>query len=641
MEISWPAALILSALMLIAVVAPGASLLKAAGVPWDVALPAGPAVTILVVGMASALMRPLGIAWTPVSGWTMLIWCTALGIFLSRRRGGSAPGRHTIVIPALPYDWHRLVPVGIGVALAAVFQLVVLIDVMGSPERLLQNHDAMFHLNLIEETYRSGNASPLSAATPLNGGGYYPNTWHTLAVLLRPALSTSAAFNVMLVLVGTFLMPFVLASLTRAAGGGTLAVILAPVLGCATAWFPGFMLTFNAQVPAAWAIATALGAVAAVLTSMQYGRIPQALGVALAGAAGTTMAHAGAGQWLVIVTLLLAAAWMLTSSRWPARPRQRGIAAAAIVLVPLAAMTRVPQLRAMGAYTRSPKSVSDAVAEMLWLNPIDGSVWDNVVLVALALIGLIVLLRSRRVLLPVVWLTTITLSAVTALPEGPWWALTGGWWRDNNRYLATLALLSGCLAAIAIDTCLGAAIRRMAQAAPERERLLAPATAFLLVLMVAVPGTDRLEMWTRRGYDETALIHPSWVSSKERSALEALSPAILDDAVVYGVPSSGAALVPVLSDGGAFVRIDTSRSLPHDQKYLADHFSGIGSDPHVCEIIKRNGGDPLYYEDTTLDHKKAGIEFPGFQDVDTSRGFEPVAQLGSATLWRITACDVE
>ena len=112
----------------------------------------------------------------------------------------------------------------------------------------------------------------------------------------------------------------------------------------------------------------------------------------------------------------------------------------------------------------------------------------------------------------------------------------------------------------------------------------------------------------------------------------------LDGVVVYGVPASGAGLVPVLSDAEAMTRVDTSAGLPWDQVQLAETFNLIGSDPDVCALIEGQGGVPFYYEDEDIDWAAAEVEFPGYLDVDTSVGFEWVADLGGATLWRITAC---
>ncbi|WP_309300328.1 DUF6541 family protein [Actinomyces sp. Z5] len=619
--------------------APGALLLRAVGAPGRVALPAGPAATVFIVGTVSTVMKPLGIPWTPISGWTVLIGCAVTGCLVQYGRRRLLGRRHAAVDPSIRSSWvPALFAVG-GIAMAATLQLIVLTSVSRSADALLQNHDAMFHLNLIEETYRSGNASMFSAAKSLNGGQYYPNTWHTLASLLRPVVSTPAAFNIMLVLVCAMVVPFALVCLTRAAGGGGIATLVAPALGCASIWLPGFMVTFNAQVAAAWAIAIALSAAAAMLVVIRLRSTRLALGVGAVAVGGTTMAHAGAGQWLIIVMLFAGAVWLVGSPLSSGSALRRSVLAVAMVALPLSTMMAIPQLRVMGAYNHSVRPLETVVKQTLWLDPIDGSIWDNVLLVLLALTGVVILLHSRRLMLPAVWGSTVVLSVITALPEGPWWALTGGWWGDNNRYLATLALLSGCLAAIALETCAGA--RRTGKHArmPITRRMLGAVMACILVMFVAIPGVERFDFWTRRGYDETALVHPSWISSEERSTLEALPPGTLDDAVVYGVPSSGAALVPVLSAGNAFVRIDTSRSLPSAQEYLAVHFNEINSDPRVCEIINRNGGEPMYYDDTTLDEEKASNEFPGYRDVDVTHGFELVAQLDTATLWRITACD--
>ncbi|WP_454932186.1 DUF6541 family protein [Actinomyces oricola] len=71
---------------------------------------------------------------------------------------------------------------------------------------------------------------------------------------------------------------------------------------------------------------------------------------------------------------------------------------------------------------------------------------------------------------------------------------------------------------------------------------------------------------------------------------------------------------------------------------MAHNFNEILTDPEVCVIINDQGGTPLYYVDESLPDS-AYDDYPGFRDVDTSVGFVKVAELGPATVWRITACD--
>lgn len=650
MLLPWIGLVLLAAGMLVAVTGPGALILRGCGTPWSIALGAGPALTVLMVGAATTIMPFLGLGWTPLTGWTLLTWGAVLGGWAVRHRGRGNQGRHALdrrgadqgpdlSRGAVPWRWA-----GAGVVLAAALQLTVFIREVGSPSRILQNHDAMFHLNLIESIHRTGNASMLTAAAPLNGGSYYPDTWHALASLLMgEGVSAPLAFNTMVVLICAFMVPLGIVLLTASVGGGRVALLTAPVLGMSTMWFPAFMVTFNAQTAAAWATALLPGSVAAVIGVFRSRSPRLVLGIGLILVGGVSMAHAGAGQWLVIVALVAGATYWIT---WGSRPglRWRVLLGAAGTAVPLAAMTAVPALRAMGSYARATYTVEAALEQAFFMSPYDAGPYTYWLLVLLAVGGVILLTATRRPMLPAVWAATIGLVLVALAPEGPWWALTGGWWRDAFRYFAVLAMMSGCLAALVLERLVSGPLAGGGRE-PARVRLpgrlLAVVVVAALVLAVVLPSLEPLRTWTRRGFDVSALIHPAWMGEEERMAFLALAEASgddLDGVVVYGVPASGAGLVPVLSDAEAMTRVDTSAGLPWDQVQLAETFNLIGSDPDVCALIEGQGGVPFYYEDEDIDWAAAEAEFPGYLDVDTSVGFEWVADLGGATLWRITAC---
>ena len=235
----------------------------------------------------------------------------------------------------------------------------------------------------------------------------------------------------------------------------------------------------------------------------------------------------------------------------------------------------------------------------------------------------------------------IGLILLAATSEGAWWALVGGWWRDELRYRTVLTVLLAVGAAYVIEL----VARALAQAVRRRSNDLTATEVVAGVVVVGLLGaTGQLHGaqsadWVRRGFDPEALIHPPWLTAAERDDLEALADAgaFPADAVVYGVPASGAGLLPAVVGVQAFFLTDSDQGLSADAAYVAQHFSAISSDPYVCEILDERGGVPLYYEDDdTDDGSEAG--FPGFADVDTVSGFELLGRAGSASVWVVTAC---
>ena len=76
-----------------------------------------------------------------------------------------------------------------------------------------------------------------------------------------------------------------------------------------------------------------------------------------------------------------------------------------------------------------------------------------------------------------------------------------------------------------------------------------------------------------------------------------------------------------------------------EQRYLGYHFRNIATDKKVCDIIRAQSGTPLYYEDSDVDPMEVYWLYPGYYDVDTSVGFEEIARIDTAVVYRITACE--
>ncbi|MDO4242230.1 MAG: hypothetical protein Q4C85_00440 [Actinomyces sp.] len=639
----WIGTLAMCVVFLVLLVLPGASVVAALTARPGVVLGAGPLVTVLLTAVVTLVMPLVGLPWTSVTGAAVLACACAvypLRRLMAARRSGP---RHRAPSWAGLGDVARTASSCVAAALpAAALQVGVLMHSMGRPYAILQNHDAMFHLNLIEEIRRTGDASTITAATSLNGGRFYSATFHALTAILPDAISTPLAFNIALVTIGALLLPFLTALLLRELGQPWWVCVLGPVAAMATMWAPALLLYFHSHAAAGLAIVLAPGALAALTAAREGSGSRRAAPwiVALLAVAALTAAHPGGGQWILIVLCVLGATEALraAAAQWAHSRRRAGraVLGAVVLLVPVALMPLVPVLREMAAFPRVPTTLGHGLAQALLLAPIEASPTTYLPLVVLAGAGIVSLLRGGAWHLPLVWLTGALLVVLISVPTGPWSALVGGFWGDDSRYLALESVMVGVLAAIGCRAILDPVLRWVRERPGRRlPAAVAPVLLVGLVLGGLLVGNER---WITRGYQDSALVHPAWVSDAEMDLIVTDPADLFDDAVVYGVPTSGAGLVPVLSEGSSLFRLDGSVA-GGAERYLAAAFSAIQSDPEVCRVIRDEGGTPLYYEDASLPQDTFASRYPGFTEVDTSEGFELVAVLDTAIIWRITACD--
>ena len=114
-----------------------------------------------------------------------------------------------------------------------------------------------------------------------------------------------------------------------------------------------------------------------------------------------------------------------------------------------------------------------------------------------------------------------------------------------------------------------------------------------------------------------------------------------EDAVVLGDPQAGAMYSQVIGQRWAyFPQLSLMNSDAETQEMITENFDRINEDPQVCEAVRAAGithfisnPDGAYYGTMRSDR------MPGLYGVDTSEGFELVAEGGGARLYKITACD--
>lgn len=624
----------LAVLVMAIVVLPGARLLTALRQEPMVVWGAGPTVTVLLVAVLTEVFGRIGVPWGPLTGIgsLSLIAVGALGMGLIRG-GEPRSGVKTAAI-GMWREGHRVLVLA---AIPVLLQVCFITRAMGRPGALLQNHDVMFHLNLIELMRSTGWASSLGASAAISGGSFYPSVFHAVAVLLTGVTDVPTAFNATLVGVGICLTIVEVVVLVRAYDGRTMACLVAGAACASTMWTP-FLLFFNGQTPTGLAIALLPGALAAMEKAFRTYGLRGRLVLVACLSLGAGCAHPGGGQVLIVLACVMALTGRLiarseSGSAEIAKPalRSRVLVGAAGLLI-LALMMANAQLQRMAAFPREPRTLLQRVELALFLTPREGRAWDYAWFLLLAGLGLIALGRERsRRLLVLAWSVCAALIVLAQSAVAPLAAVTGAWWGDYNRYLALMALLVGALAGLGTQSAIDWA---------SRHRAGVPASAALAVisLVITLSQVPSNRMWVQRGYDSAFLVHPAWLGDGERRDMETTDRFVFDDAVVYGAPQTGAGLVGVLTGGRSVHGSVGSPSDPR-QDYLAWHFRDLHTDPEVCAIIRQEGGTPLFYDDSTASSDEIGESYPGYLDVDTSTGFIPIATLDTATVYRITACE--
>ena len=624
----------LAVLVMAIVVLPGACLLTALRQEPMVVWGAGPTVTVLLVAVLTEVFGRIGVPWGPLTGIgsLSLIAVGALGMGLIRG-GEPRSGVKTAAI-GMWREGHRVLVLA---AIPVLLQVCFITRAMGRPGALLQNHDVMFHLNLIELMRSTGWASSLGASAAISGGSFYPSVFHAVAVLLTGVTDVPTAFNATLVGVGICLTIVEVVVLVRAYDGRTMACLVAGAACASTMWTP-FLLFFNGQTPTGLAIALLPGALAAMEKAFRTYGLRGRLVLVACLSLGAGCAHPGGGQVLIVLACVMALTGRLiarseSGSAEIAKPalRSRVLVGAAGLLI-LALMMANAQLQRMAAFPREPRTLLQRVELALFLTPREGRAWDYAWFLLLAGLGLIALGRERsRRLLVLAWSVCAALIVLAQSAVAPLAAVTGAWWGDYNRYLALMALLVGALAGLGTQSAIDWA---------SRHRAGVPASAALAVisLVITLSQVPSNRMWVQRGYDSAFLVHPAWLGDGERRDMETTDRFVFDDAVVYGAPQTGAGLVGVLTGGRSVHGSVGSPSDPR-QDYLAWHFRDLHTDPEVCAIIRQEVGTPLFYDDSTASSDEIGESYPGYLDVDTSTGFIPIATLDTATVYRITACE--
>lgn len=601
----------------------------------------GAPVGLATVGVSTFVAGFLRIEWhlwVPVTVTTLI---AALAFALRRLAKWRPPGAGSGV-PA----WRAVGWASAGTVLFAAVQFGIVMVYMRTPDAVPDMGDSQFHLAASELVSLVRDVNPFSGLglmfEPLGATAthYYPTFWHAIVGLLTPCLGLAFSQNLLVFVVGFVMWPMGLATLvlvlqpSRAWLG-----FVAPALALAVLAFPANNLLYISLGPYSLGIILVLAVLAVVILSdfSASWLFPSVLIVVAAFAAHPSSGVLAAAPLVVLGLVVGARRLLRMKSRVAAAFTAAGVVVGLVAVTALLMGTEFYQIQAR--YVRIPETLWSGFLALFAKGVFDAPISIPWILASLlAVYGVWGSRRSRAaVLLLLSSVPFFVLYVASLMPEGPVRAITGIWWKDYTRLIVPpliVVLVFASLGVAAIACRLS--VRRGAGPAFTRNVAVALPMVLGLVGMVAEkpPRGVTLARYSALTYSlESWVISP--LDSHTVELLESLDAYFGPDDFVIGPHASGVGFAPLYSELQSFMPMP--KPYTSAQRYLEQHFKEIGEDPHVCEIVDE-WGIVAFLEQEAPGPDTEALQ-PGLYGVDTSEGFELLAQSGPVSLYRITACD--
>ena len=642
-------------------------------------LAVAPALGSANIGAAEILAHALALPWRPW-GWAVIAALTAVSALMARLIAGSPPERAR---RTAPQGWAERTILAGGLIVAVVVPAGAILSVLPGPAYPAQAFDATFHLNAVAAIREGGNASMLGGLSALYSGRavYYPTVWHG-ALALAPGGPVPVSTAGVLALTAVAWPLSLLGLLARAAGldtpwepeaegarrrQQTCAVAAVLALSAAVVGFPLLPMTSLAVWPYALSV-LGLPGVLVLYDLLRRGTASRRLRLvlvllALAAAGGVVAAHGtGLFNLAVLTPPFLADAvvslWRRSATRRGGRALLAAVAVAAMLVLAAGTWFMRGSLASVLGYRRPAGGVAGAVATLgqaIIDLPMYGAVPGATVPIGIV-IGLLTLAaawsaRSRRDQRPwlIMWLLALLLLVLVGGPQWVGRQLGAPWYLQKARILP-LAILPAFV--LLVQAGAGQPGRRLwevlCRAAsqvggmrPER------AVAAMLVALVLLPVAARTPLERNLAasvYDPQRIQYGTLLTKDSIALIRRSRSELPDDAVVLGAPSRGAA--HLWSLGGVHVvyptRDKTAPGTPGAA--LASAWPTLGQrGSQTCALLNRLGVRYFYSSsDATASGSVTGaapLRWDSRLTQVPSEGLELVDSEGSASLWRITACD--
>lgn len=598
------------------------------------------------------------------------VWSKRMYSLRHQLRGGHAmitqmPARPVSSDASVSRVWF-VISLVLALVAAGIIQLLPFVQTLPMPASPSQSFDAMFHYSSVRVVAEGGDAAwkgALDSLYPGRQGAYYPAQWATLLSLFVPYATPTLLSNALLMALTLTAWPLGVALLAQYAFGQRhpsvpLAVLLSPwplvfpyYLGVLQSLYP-YILAVIWWPLALWVVLRSVDTLATwhageapdVTLSRLWERFfpKTVLGVLVVFAA--IHAHPSIFGFLAVAMfacLLNAVVKRQLKPWWWL----------GVVLAALAGGLVVPfGLTRLGIGARATQAGDNletlrALAAMLGLSQIyQDPWWLPLPLGLLSLLGLFwYTAKCRDLRLVTIIAGILVLVAATKVPLGPLSILTSLWYGAYDRIGSGIAVFLPVFAAGAVGELavfLSRAVTSRvspSRAMPVRVGVASLATVVLTGLAAAPIAPrfypDRVLLATI-AFVPGSQFHAPWVSSEEFSAMSNLQ--LPQDSLVIGDPSAGEGLLYAVTGIPTYYLQLSGSAFDENRKYLADHFREIGTNPKVCAIIRQEQITHYYADATGV--SAGDFTYPGLHNVDVTRGFTPVAQLGEATVYKIEAC---
>ncbi len=619
------------------------------------AVAVAPLLSMSFIALGAIVAGLAGVGWSmlPIAALALLALVIGLGI-LRVLRMRSIPReafvRDNLLIPLL------------GLVIAALLLARRLLFAFGEPERFSQTFDNIFHLNAIQYIADTGSASSLTLGG-MTGIGFYPAGWHGVVSLvhLLAGGAVPGSVNAVNLVVGAVVWPAGCLYLVHSiVGARWVPLLLTGVLSAAFGSFPLLLLDFGVLYPNFLGVCLLPAVLALLVNALGLVRSVTPLAVLwvlfLASLPGLALSHPSAVAALIAFSIPLALAVAVSSSLRVRPTRRRAILA---VLVAVSSLTVYWYVLAEVWRLLRPAEESliwlpvqtppQAVGEFLTAGPLGTpAVWAVAVMTAVGLAVMVA--RARHLWMVGVYVVGAGLFVVaTGAPDGEFRDLiTGAWYTDTVRLASLLPLVTIPIAAVGgtavvrllLDTLLVPALDAIARRSGRGGVRLGVAVVGAIILVgtsTVLTQGENIRVAARSAADKYDLGPDSpLVSSDEYALMEELDDVVPADAVIAGNPWTGSSLAYVLADRRTLQLHTLAVLSPETDEVYAD-LRDATTNPEVCDaIVEENvrfvldfGGQEVHGGDHP---------YPGLDDLAASDAVELVESVGSAGLYRVTAC---
>ena len=650
---------------------PGFLILLTARVELRVAIGLSGSVSASVLAVSAVVAPYLGLGWnllTVIIGTIISALLTLLvRILLDKavyrsRTAAELTGALTTRRSGLPRSTAATEVLGLGaVAVAACLIGWRLIQIFQLPGFISQTADNIFHLNVVRYMQETSSGSALTAGgVQGNGPVFYPAAWHGVTAIVADAVGVGipVAANSVNIAIGAIVWPLGAVFAARVLfGNRPLVMFAAAVASSAFSAYPYLLVDWGVLYPNFYSMALALPTVAlATLTFQGPKTRPATVGIflwlVLLALPGLALTHPNVLLVLIVALLPLAlsayARWAVPLFRRPAASGGRrfwcvltGLAGLAIVGAVWVALRPLPVSDFANTW-RPYQTTAQAVGEvLLTTHAARDAAYATAVLV---LVGTVSLLHEKiaRWYLISYLLTALLFIFASGVENSPLRTfLTGGWYDDQNRLAAATAVLAVPLAAKGVVVLAGLGAHFLQRLRFSTRTAAAFSAVVVLTALFLISQDTTVRPAVQQAAKRYSLEPGSDIMSTDELALfEEIDDIVPEGATVAGNPWDGSAWVYMVSGRTAlFPHIQTQ--MTPERELIASSLDQAAERPEVCEALKKldveyavTSGELIYLPGSP-EHEK----YTGLDGLDEAPGFEKVAQVGTAELFRITACD--